>query len=308
MSEDEVIEMLEKVSRSVVNVNTLVIFQDYFYQPVPVKGVGSGFVFDERGYVLTNYHVVEGAERVVVTLADGRTFRAGLVGWYRGLDVAVLRVDADNLVAASLGDSDKVRVGQRVFAIGNPFGLAGGPTVTSGIVSAVRRTVQTDRGVFRDLIQTDAAINPGNSGGPLVNVRGEVIGINTSIIPFAQGIGFAIPINAAKEVAREVVLRGYYSRPWLGVVGVGLNRYVAAHYGLPAERGVLVMRVLPGSPAEEAGIEGGDVIVEFDGRRVDDMDDLQRALAEKAPGCECEATVLRDLRRVRVRVVLGREP
>ncbi|MEM2728745.1 MAG: trypsin-like peptidase domain-containing protein, partial [Candidatus Bathyarchaeia archaeon] len=189
MSEDEIIRMLERVSKSVVNVNTLRVFQDFFYQIIPVKGIGSGFIFDERGYILTNYHVVEDAERIIVTLTDGRTFEAKFVGGYVGLDIAILKIEADKLVATDLGDSDKVKVGQRVFAIGNPFGLAGGPTVTSGIISAVKRTIYSERGIFRDLIQTDAAINPGNSGGPLVNVNGEVIGINTAIIPFAQGIG-----------------------------------------------------------------------------------------------------------------------
>ncbi|MCX8205391.1 MAG: trypsin-like peptidase domain-containing protein [Candidatus Nezhaarchaeota archaeon] len=308
MSEDEVVEMLERVSRSVVNVNTLRVFQDFLYQVVPVKGIGSGFIFDEGGYILTNYHVVEGAERVVVTLADGRVLEAKPIGGYRGLDVAVLKIDADRLDVAKLGDSDRIKVGQRVFAIGNPFGLAGGPTVTSGIISAVKRTIYTDRGVFRDLIQTDAAINPGNSGGPLVNVSGEVVGINTVIIPFAQGIGFAIPINAAKEVAKEIMLYGYYAKPWLGIVGLSLNRQIATYYGLPVERGVVVAKVVPGSPADRAGIERGDVILEVDGERVDSVEGLQRVLSERRHGHECEVVVARGLRKLRARVLLEREP
>ncbi|MCS7139835.1 MAG: trypsin-like peptidase domain-containing protein [Candidatus Nezhaarchaeota archaeon] len=308
MSEDKVVEMLEKVSKSVVNVNTLRVFQDYFYQVVPVKGIGSGFIFDERGYILTNYHVIEDAERIVVTLVDGRTFKARLVGGYRGLDIAVIEIEADNLIAAKLGDSDRVRVGQRVFAIGNPLGLAGGPTVTSGIVSAIRRTIYSDRGIFRDLIQTDAAINPGNSGGPLVNIDGEVIGINTAIIPYAQGIGFAIPINAAKEVANEIIMYGYYAKPWLGIAGINLSRQIATYYDLPVERGVLVINVVPGSPAHRAGIERGDIIVEFDGKRIDKMEDLQKILSEKRHGCECEGVIVRGSRRYRVKVTLEREP
>ena len=308
MSEDRIVEMLENVSKSVVNINTLRVFHDFFYQIIPVKGVGSGFIFDERGYILTNYHVVEGAKKIAVTLTDGRVFEGKLVGAYRSLDIAVLKIDADNLVAAKLGDSNKLRVGQRVFAIGNPFGLTGGPTVTSGVISALKRTIRSKRGVFRDLVQTDAAINPGNSGGPLVNVDGEVIAINTAIIPFAQGIGFAIPINAAKEVAKDIIIYGSYTRPWLGIVGVSLNRQIAEYYNLPVERGVLVIRVTPDSPADKAGIRQGDIILEFDNKRVDRIEDLQGILAEKKHGYECEATILRGLRKLRVRVLLEREP
>ncbi|MEM2401171.1 MAG: trypsin-like peptidase domain-containing protein [Candidatus Bathyarchaeia archaeon] len=308
MSEDKIVEVIEKASKSVVNINTLRVFYDFFYQVVPVEGIGSGFIFDERGYILTNYHVVEGAGKIVVTLADGRVFEARLIGAYRGLDIAVLKIDAENLAVANLGDSDKLRVGQRVFAIGNPFGLAGGPTVTSGVISALRRTIHSERGIFRDLVQTDAAINPGNSGGPLINIDGEVIAINTAIIPFAQGIGFAIPINAAKEVAREIIMHGSYMKPWLGIAGVTVNRQIAEHYGLPVERGALVVRVTPGSPADKAGIERGDIILEFDGKRINSMEDLQRILAEKRHGCECDVVILRGLRRLRLTVMLESEP
>lgn len=308
MSEDKIVEMVEKASKSVVNINTLRVFHDFFYQVVPVEGIGSGFIFDESGYIMTNYHVVEGAGRIAITLADGRTFEARFIGAYRGLDIAVLKIDANNLAVAKLGDSDKLRVGQRVFAIGNPFGLVGGPTVTSGVVSALKRTIYTERGILRDLIQTDAAINPGNSGGPLVNVDGEVIGINTAIVPFAHGIGFAIPINAAKEVAKEIILYGYYAKSWLGIAGVSVNRRIAEYYDLPVEHGVLVARVTPGSPAHKSGIEQGDIILEFDGKRVDGIEDLQRILSEKKPGYTCEAIILRGLGKFKTKVVLEREP
>ncbi|MEM2027203.1 MAG: trypsin-like peptidase domain-containing protein [Candidatus Bathyarchaeia archaeon] len=308
LSEDKIVEVIENASKSVVNINTLRVFHDFFYQVVPVEGIGSGFIFDERGYILTNYHVVEGAERIIVTLIDGRVYEARLVGAYKGLDIAVLKIDANNLVAAKLGDSDKLRVGQRVFAIGNPFGLAGGPTVTSGVISALKRTIYSERGIFRDLVQTDAAINPGNSGGPLININGEVVAINTAIIPFAQGIGFAIPINAAKEVAKEIILHGYYARPWLGIAGVSINRRIAEHYNLPVEHGVLVARVTPGSPADRAGIERGDIILEFDGKRISGIEDLHKIISEKRHGYKCEALILRDLRRFRVEVILEREP
>jgi len=308
MSEDAIVEMIEMASKSVVNINTLRVFRDFFYQAVPVEGIGSGFIFDERGYILTNYHVVEGAERIVVTLADGRVFEAKFIGAYKSLDIAVLKIDANDLTVAKLGDSDKLRVGQKVFAIGNPFGLAGGPTVTSGVISALKRTIHSNRGIFRDLVQTDAAINPGNSGGPLININGEVIAINTAIIPFAQGIGFAIPINAAKEAAKEIILYGSYARPWLGIAGVSLNRQIAEYYNLPVEHGVFVARVTPGSPADRAGIERGDIILEFDNRRVDGIEDLQKILTEKRHGCECEITILRGLRRFRTKVILEKEP
>ncbi len=308
MSEDKIVKMLENVSKSVVNINTLRVFHDFFYQIIPVKGVGSGFILGERGYILTNYHVVEGADKITVTLTDGRVFEGKLVGAYRGLDIAVLRIDADNLIAAKLGDSDKLRVGQRVFAIGNPFGLAGGPTVTSGVISALKRTIHSKRGIFRDLVQTDAAINPGNSGGPLVNVDGEVIAINTAIIPFAQGIGFAIPINVAKEVAKEIIVYGFYRRIWLGIVGVSLNQQIAKHYNLPVERGVLVIRVTPNSPADKADIRRGDIIIEFDNKHISGIEDLQKILVEKKHGCKCEATILRKLRKLKTTVTLEREP
>ncbi|MCD6465459.1 trypsin-like peptidase domain-containing protein [Candidatus Bathyarchaeota archaeon] len=308
MSEDKIVEMLENISKSVVNINTLRVFHDLFYQVIPVKGVGSGFIFDERGYILTNYHVIEGAKKITVTLTDGRVFEGKLVGAYRSLDIAVLKIEAGNLVAAKLGNSDKLRVGQRVFAIGNPFGLAGGPTVTSGVISALKRTIRSERGVFRDLVQTDAAINPGNSGGPLVDVDGEVIAINTAIIPFAQGIGFAIPINIAKEIAKDIITYGSYTRPWLGIVGVSLNQQIAEYYSLPVKRGVLVVRVTPDGPADKAGIKRGDIIIEFDNKRIDRIEDLQGILAEKRHGCRCEAVILRGLRKLNVRVLLEKAP
>ena len=308
MSEDKIVEMLENISKSVVNINTLRVFHDLFYQVIPVKGVGSGFIFDERGYILTNYHVIEGAKKITVTLTDGRVFEGKLVGAYRSLDIAVLKIEAGNLVAAKLGNSDKLRVGQRVFAIGNPFGLAGGPTVTSGVISALKRTIRSERGVFRDLVQTDAAINLGNSGGPLVNVDGEVIAINTAIIPFAQGIGFAIPINIAKEIAKDIITYGSYTRPWLGIVGVSLNQQIAEYYSLPVKRGVLVVRVTPNGPADKAGIKRGDIIIEFDNKRIDRIEDLQGILAEKRHGCRCETVILRGLRKLNVRVLLEKAP
>jgi serine protease Do len=308
MGEENIVELIEKASRSVVNVNTLRVFHDVFYQVVPVKGMGSGFIVDDKGYLLTNNHVVEQAERIAVTLADGHVFEGKLVGICRSADVAVIKIDGDNLTPAELGDSDKIRVGQRVFAIGNPFGLAGGPTVTSGVISALNRTIQSREGVFKDLVQTDAAINPGNSGGPLIDVEGRVVAISTAIIPFAQGIGFAIPINAAKACSKEIMLHGAMMRPWLGITGLNINREVARHYDLPVERGILVANIEPGSPASKAGISQGDIILEFDNGKVDRVEDLQGFLMERKPGDKAELTVQRGLRKGRLEVTLERMP
>ena len=306
--EESVVEVIEKVTKSVVNVNTLKVFHDFFYRVVPVKGMGSGFIFDERGYTMTNSHVIEGAERIMVTLTDGRVLEGKLLGTCRSSDAAVVRIDAGDLTVAELGDSDNLRVGQRVFAIGNPFGLTGGPTVTAGVISALNRTIHSEEGVFRNLVQTDAAINPGNSGGPLIDTQGRVVAINTAIIPFAQGIGFAIPINAAKECSRDIILHGASMRPWIGISGLDITREAAEHYGLPVERGVLVANLERDSPADKAGIERGDIILEFDNERVDRVEDLQSILQQRKPGYKAELTVIRGLRKGRLEVTLERMP
>jgi len=308
MEEESVVEVIEKASRGVVNVNTLRVFQDVFYRVVPVKGMGSGFVFDEKGYILTNNHVVEKAERILVTLTDGRVLEGKLLGTCRSSDAAVVKIEADNLTAAELGDSDKLRVGQRVFAIGNPFGLAGGPTVTSGVISAVNRTIHSEEGTFHNLVQTDAAINPGNSGGPLIDIKGNVVAINTAIIPFAQGIGFAIPINAAKACSKDIIQHGVVMRPWLGVTGLNITKEVADHYGLPVEKGVLVANVAPDSPAHESGIEKGDIILELDERSVDRVEDLQNILLKRKPGERIDLSILRGFKKGRLEVTLQRMP
>jgi len=306
--EESVVEVIEKVTKSVVNVNTLKVFHDFFYRVVPVKGMGSGFIFDERGYTMTNSHVIEGAERIMVTLTDGRVLEGKLLGTCRSSDAAVVRIDAGDLTVAELGDSDNLRVGQRVFAIGNPFGLTGGPTVTAGVISALNRTIHSEEGVFRNLVQTDAAINPGNSGGPLIDTQGRVVAINTAIIPFAQGIGFAIPINAAKECSRDIILHGASMRPWIGISGLDITREAAEHYGLPVERGVLVANLERDSPADKAGIERGDIILEFDNERVDRVEDLQSILQQRKPGYKAGLTIVRGLRKGRLEVTLERMP
>ena len=308
MGQDDVVEVIEKTSRSVVNINTLRVLHDFFYQVVPVKGMGSGFIVDERGYILTNNHVIANAERIAVTLADGRVVEGRLIGTCRTADVAVIKINGKDLMWAELGDSDKLRVGQQVFAIGNPFGLAGGPTVTSGVISAVNRTIRSREVMFKDLVQTDAAINPGNSGGPLIDVEGKVVAINTAIIPFAQGIGFAIPINAAKVCTSDLIAHGAMTRPWLGITGLSVSKEIAAQYELPMDRGVFIANIAPDSPAEKAGIRQRDIVLEFDDRKVDRIEELQRMLTERNPGDRVELTVLRGQRTGRLEVVLERVP
>lgn len=308
MDEESIVKVIEKVTSSVVNVNTVRVFHDVFYRVVPVKGMGSGFILDKRGYILTNNHVIEKAERIVATLTDGRVLEGKLAGASRTTDVAVIKVDGSKLTAAELGDSDNLKVGQRVFAIGNPFGLAGGPTVTSGVISALNRTIHSQRGVFRDLVQTDAAINPGNSGGPLINTKGKVIAISTAIIPYAQGIGFAIPINAAKTCSTDIILHGAVMRPWLGITGLNITGKVADYYELPVQKGVLVVNIASNSPADKAGLRRGDIIVEFDSKDVNRVEELQSVLLERRAGDRAELTILRGSRRGRLEVILERLP
>ncbi|MDH5374993.1 MAG: trypsin-like peptidase domain-containing protein [Candidatus Bathyarchaeota archaeon] len=308
MEEENIVEVIDKVTKSVVNINTLRVFHDVFYRVVPVKGMGSGLILDETGYILTNNHVIEKAERIVATLTDERVLEGKLAGTCKSADVAVIKVDANNLMAAELGDSDDLRVGQRVFAIGNPFGLAGGPTVTSGVISALKRTIDSRQGVFKNLVQTDAAINPGNSGGPLIDSEGRVIAISTAIIPYAQGIGFAIPINAAKYCSKEIMLHGAVRRPWLGITGLNITEKVADYYELPVNKGVLVVNIAPDSPVDKAGIKRGDIILEFDNKRVDRVEELQSILLERRPGDKAGLTILRGLKKGLLEVILERVP
>lgn len=282
--EKGVLDILEKVSKSVVNISTIKLVHHIFYQVVPVKGMGSGTIIDSKGYILTNNHVVGGSEKISVTLWNNEVLEGRLVGSCTAHDIAVVKVDREGLQAAELGDSDKLRVGQRVYAIGNPFGLAGGPTITSGVISALNRTIESRSEMLENLVQTDAAINPGNSGGPLVTLDGKVVAISTAIIPFAQGIGFAIPINSAKNCANEIVTHGISARPWLGIIGLSLTQEMARYYGLPVDRGVLVTKVVDGSPADRAGLTAGDIILKIDDVAVYNIEDLVKAIHKRRVG------------------------
>lgn len=303
VDENVLVNAVEKAGKSVVNIASVRMMHDQLFRVFPVEGVGSGVVIDERGYILTNNHVIDDAERLKVTLADGRVLRGKVVGSDETTDLAVIKVESDQpLPQAQLGDSSSLKAGQIVLAIGNPFGLTGGPAVTAGIVSSLKRSIQARTGVL-ELIQTDAAINPGNSGGPLVNTKGEVVAINTANMPYAQGIGFAVPINTAKEILEELVEKGRVSRPWIGVASVKVTPQLARHFGLPPRaEGALVAGVEPYSPADDAGLRRGDIIEEIDGSKVEDPSQVAAYVRKKKPDESLSVTVNRYGRQFQVGV------
>ena len=293
-----VVGVAERVSPAVVNIEA---HQRGFSRlPNPTRqseraGNGSGFIFTPDGFILTNSHVVHNATRLDVTLNDGRELPAELIGDDADTDLAVLRVDATQLAPVALGDSDRVRPGQLVVAIGNPYGFQ--TTVTAGVVSALGRSLRSRSGRLIDnIIQTDAALNPGNSGGPLVTSRGEVIGVNTAIILPAQGICFAIAVNTAKFVASRLIKDGRVRRSYIGIGGqnVPLHRRVVRFHDLTADSGVLIVSVEAGGPAERAGLREGDVVVAFEDKPVRGIDDLHRLLTEEKVGMSMPLVVIRD--------------
>jgi S1-C subfamily serine protease len=281
-----VIGAAEKVSPSVVNIEVA--------DGARRGGSGSGFVFTPDGFLLTNSHVVRGASKIEVTLLDGRRGEAQLIGEDPETDLAVIRVIAPNLMSVALGDSNKIRVGQLAIAIGNPYGFQ--YSVTAGVVSALGRSLRSGTGRLIDnIIQTDAALNPGNSGGPLINSRGEVIGVNTAVILPAQGICFATAINTAKFVAAQLIKDGRVRRSYIGVAGqvVPLHRRLVRHHNLEVETGVLVVSPEPGGPASKAGVQEGDVIVAYDNRPIPGIDELHRMLTDQKVGVKSDLTIIR---------------
>ena len=282
VNEDLIVNAVQNVSKAVVNIASVRIVQDQLYRVFPAEGVGSGVIIDERCHVLTNNHVVEESRRLKITLTDGRVFNGIVKGTDEATDLAVVKLDStETLPFATLGNSDNLKIGQIVIAIGNPFGLTGGPTVTAGIISSLNRKIQFDKGVL-ELIQTDAAINPGNSGGPLLDTNGKVIAINTAKMPYAHGIGFAVPINIAKSVVNELIQNGrVVNRPWIGISYVKITRQLAQYYRLPSTEGVLIANVEPHSPADYAGLRKGDIIEAVDGRRIDDTVEISLNLRKK---------------------------
>jgi len=312
-------DLAEKVKPAVVNISTTTTvrvpgnpfkhffgpneegpFGDFFkrfFGDIPDRelkqqSLGSGFIIDKDGYIITNNHVVEGADEIKVKLADGREFKAKVVGRDSKTDLALIKISSlfKDLPTLPLGDSDKIRVGDWVLAIGNPFGLE--HTVTQGIISATGRVIGS--GPYDNFLQTDAPINPGNSGGPLINLKGEVVGINTAIVATGQGIGFAIPSNMAKTVISQLKEKGKVTRGWIGVSIQSVTPEIAQSFGLKEPTGALVGDVVPGSPADIAGIKRGDIIISFDGKEIKSMSDLPRTVAETPIGTEVDVKLIRN--------------
>lgn len=277
--EKQVTDAVEMVSESIVSVSSMRL-ERRFFGVVPLEGEGSGIILDKKGLIVTNNHVIDGAAQVHVGLKDGRTFTGEVVGSDEATDVAVIRVDTTDLPAAQLGDSEALKVGQFVLAIGNALALPGAPTVSMGVLSAKGRPLPGADFIFEGLLQTDAAVNPGNSGGPLADLEGKIIGITTMMIPYAQGMGFAIPINTVKKVAQEILENGRVTRRWIGISGVDVIPQLARRYGLRTESGFLVAEVVQGSPADGAGLRNGDVIVGANGSEIKHTKDLLVAISE----------------------------
>jgi len=315
------ISVYKKNIPSVVNVTSRAMTFDFFYGLVPQEGQGSGFIIDKDGHILTNYHVVADARQVEVTLHNRKKFKATIVGSDPVHDLAVIQIKAPDLVPAVLGDSRNLQVGQKVYAIGNPFGLAG--TMTRGIVSSIRPVREPNGAMIEEAIQTDAAINPGNSGGPLMNWHGEVIGINTMILSSVgqnAGIGFAIPINTAKAVLNDLVTLGRVRRPALGVRTIPISPELADELGLPVDYGLLIIQVVSGGSAEQAGLRGGteraylgntpimlggDLIVAIDDQKVEDEQDLVQVMDTHRAGDTIKVTIYRNKKKMDVSVSLG---
>jgi S1-C subfamily serine protease len=281
--ENQVTQAVERLSESIVSVSSMRL-ERRFFGIIPSEGQGSGIILDRNGLIITNYHVIDSANQVHVSLKDGRTFTGEVVGADAATDVAVIRVNASDLPVAELGDSEMVKVGQFVLAIGNALALPGGPTVSMGVLSAKGRPLPGTDFIFEGLLQTDAAVNPGNSGGPLADLDGRIIGITTLMIPYAQGMGFAIPINTVKKIAQEIVETGKVSRRWIGISGVDVTPQLARRYNLQTESGFLIAEVVPRSPSDYAGLRNGDVVVGADGSPIKTTKDLLLAISKVGAG------------------------
>ena len=303
------VDIVRELTPSVVQIVTESVAAGVFNEPSPSIGVGTGIILSEDGYVLTNNHVIAGAQSITVTLNNGESFEAELVGGDPNPDTAVVKIDADNLRPARLGTVAGLQVGESVIAIGHALALRGGPTVSKGVVSALGRVIDTDpQTTIVDLIQTDASINPGNSGGTLVNSRGEVVGINTAGITGSQGIGFAINIDDAMAIAQQLIERGYVERGFLGISPVNLTPGLAMQIGVPVVEGVVVARVVDGSGAFEAGVQEQDVIVELSGEPIRNTGDLSKFLLNHLPGEEITIKYLRGDGEDEEKATLGERP
>ena len=320
--EQQNIAVYKKALPSVVNITSTAVAFDFFYGAVPQQGQGSGFILDKQGHILTNTHVIDNAQRVEVTLSDKHKYKATVIVVDKNHDLALLQINAPNLTPATLSESNGLIVGQRVYALGNPFGLSG--TMTRGIISAIRSIRGPSGNPIEDAIQTDAAVNPGNSGGPLLNSRGEVIGITTLIAnngaDQSSGIGFAIPINSAKQVLADFEKYGRIRRPSLDIVTLPIGPEIAEQIGLPADYGILIQKVLPGGAAERAGLKGGtqrlyqgnmpvmlggDLIIAADGQDIANAQDLSAVINSHRAGDTMIITVFRGRRKMDFKVVLS---
>lgn len=322
------ISIYQKASPAVVNITSVALTMDVFANIVPEEGTGSGVILTSDGYVLTNAHVVEDAQRLEVTLLNGKSYKARLIGGDVSKDVALLKIDpgAEKLPILEIGNSDDLQVGQMVYAIGNPFGL--NSTLTTGVISSIGRTLKARNGrLIEGVIQTDAAINPGNSGGPLLNSAGQVIGINTAIFSpsgSSAGIGFAIPSNSARRIAQDLISTGHIVRPYLGIeIGFDINPGIAQALELPVQRGLMVSRVIPNAPAAQAGLQpakkalvirnrkipiGGDIIVAYDGHPAESTDRFMNYVESKRPGDTLTLNVMRDGKPLMIVVKLAERP
>ncbi|MBD3378984.1 MAG: Do family serine endopeptidase [Candidatus Omnitrophica bacterium] len=336
--ENQTIKIAETLGRTVVSISTVVtrrirqdiftkdemmrrFFEEFFGEipegEVKKRGLGSGVIIDEDGYILTNEHVVAGADKISIKLYDGREYEAEVKGTDVRSDLAVIKINAENLPTAELGDATDIRIGQWVMAVGNPLGYAiegAEPTVTVGVISALRRNLpvrgKRDRS-YTSLIQTDAAINPGNSGGPLVDLNGKVIGINVSILTTTggfQGLGFAISVERVKQVIERLMTGKEIFYGWLGVSVQDPDKDLREYFGLERKEGVIILRVFPDSPAEKAGLEVGDVILRVDGEKMEDSIDLVENISSREPGTAVEMTVKKDGEKKNVRLMLGKRP
>jgi S1-C subfamily serine protease len=325
--EENNISIYRRIGPGVVNITSVVIQRDFFFNPIPREGAGSGSIIDTSGHILTNNHVIRDSTKLEVTLSDGSKWSAKFVGADPDNDLAVIKIGApkNKLAVIPMGDSSALKVGQKVLAIGNPFGL--GQTLTTGIISSLGRSIRSEAGILiQDVIQTDAAINPGNSGGPLLDSTGKIIGINSAIISptgASVGIGFAVPVNTAKRILPELIEKGYVSYPWIGASVYPLIPEFAKFLGLKVERGAIIIEVVKGGPADSAGLRGGDrqvrvgnslilvggdVIVEIDGKKVTSSDELIQMIRDHRPGDRVELKVLRKGKFLTVNVKLSKKP
>ena len=288
--ETVMVDVVDKVLPSVVSVTATKLQRISFYRVAPLKGQGSGVILSDDGHIMTNAHVVKGAEHLDVILHDGKSHHAKVVGKSSIRDLAALKIDSNGLSPIELGDTESIKVGQFAIAIGNSLGL--GTTATFGMISAVDRTIQSRNTFLEGLVQTSAQINPGNSGGALVNTKAELIGIPTAMIPWSQGIGFAIAVDGVKAVYKELIETGTIKTPWMGIVGLALNPGVAAHYKLPLDKGVLIVKV-PKGPALTIGVEPGDIITSVNGSEIKSMEELRREIMNQRVGSKIKISLNR---------------